>query len=72
MTVTVNPTRTVSSTHTSIDMYTPAQTCSELAVSAVGLLDLVNTGRLAAYNLGGNIRFKVVDVHAAAAQLVSA
>lgn len=55
----------------SIDMYTPAQTCSELAVTETVLLDMVNAGRLGAYNLGGNIRFKVADVQAAAQQLVA-
>lgn len=66
MTVTLNATRT------SIDMYTPAQTCDQLVVSEAALLDLVNSGRLGAHNLGGNIRFKVADVHATAAELAAA
>ena len=56
----------------SLDMYTPTQTCAELAISEVVLLDMVNSGRLGAYNLGGNIRFKVLDVHAAANRLATA
>ena len=55
-----------------IDMYTPTQTCAELVVSEAGLLDMVNTGRIAAYNLGGAIRFKVADVHAAADERAAA
>ncbi|MBT5756251.1 MAG: helix-turn-helix domain-containing protein [Acidimicrobiaceae bacterium] len=66
MTVTLNATRT------SIDMYTPTQTCDQLVVSEAALLDLVNSGRLGAHNLGGNIRFKVADVHATAAELAAA
>lgn len=53
-------------------MYTPAQTCAELEVGETALLDMVNTGRLAAYNLGGHIRFKVAHVHAVAHQLAAA
>jgi hypothetical protein len=41
-------------------------------VSEAALLDLVNSGRLGAHNLGGNIRFKVADVHATAAELAAA
>ena len=55
-----------------VDMFTPAQTCCRLGVSESGLLDLVNTGRLAAYDLGGNIRFKMTDVLAAQRGLVAA
>ena len=55
-----------------IDMLTPAQTCSQMSLDEQGVLDLVNTGRLAAYNLGGNIRFRASDVAACARRLVAA
>lgn len=59
-------------TATPIDMLDPAQTAAELRIDGQALLDLVNDGRLPAYDLGGNIRFKVVDVVACARQLVAA
>lgn len=57
---------------TPIDMFTPDQACSALGVGHDGLLRLINSGRLAAYDLGGNIRFKVSDIQAVAARLVAA
>lgn len=59
--------------HTSpgIDMLTPAQTGNRLSLDQAGILDLVNSGRLPAYNLGGSIRFKVVDVAACHDALVA-
>lgn len=62
---------TANPTGSSIVMYTPAQTCVALAVSETALIDMVNTGRLSAYNLGGNIRFKVNDVQATVIQRMS-
>ncbi|MFB0927785.1 MAG: helix-turn-helix domain-containing protein [Acidimicrobiales bacterium] len=56
----------------SIDMVTPEQAGSVLGVSDDVLLQLINAGRLVAYNLGGNIRVKAADVHAAAAQFTAA
>ena len=59
-------------TTTAIDMLDPAETCERLRLDDKGLLDLVNGGRLAAYDLGGNIRFKVADVVAVGDRLVAA
>ncbi len=56
----------------SIDMFTPEQAGSVLGVGDDVLLHLINTGRIAAYNLGGNIRIKVADVREVAAQLIAA
>lgn len=52
-------------TVTSIDMFTPARTCELLDLDEAAVIDLVNQGHLPAYNIGGQIRFKVVDVRAA-------
>lgn len=57
---------------TSIDMFTPDQACVELGIVSDVLLNMINSGRLAAYNLGGNIRIKVADVRAAATELAAA
>ncbi len=56
----------------SIEMLTPAETGARLGLDDHALLDLVNAGRLPAYNLGGSIRFKVVDVNHACAELIAA
>lgn len=56
----------------SIDMFTPEQAGSVLGVGDDVLLQLINTGRLVAYNLSGNIRIKAADVHDVAAQLIAA
>jgi excisionase family DNA binding protein len=53
-------------------MFTPEQAGSVLGVGDDVLLQLINTGRLVAYNLGANIRIKVADVHDVAAQLAVA
>jgi len=55
---------------TSVDMFTPAQTCEFLRLDDTALLGLVNQGRLAAYDLGGHIRFKASDVRATARLLM--
>lgn len=47
---------------TSIDLVNPAQACQHLGVTSDELLRLVNEGRVAAYNLAGQIRFRVTDV----------
>lgn len=57
---------------TTIDMLTPTQTCDRLHLTEGALLGLVNQGQLAAYNLGGNIRFKTIDVAAASRNLIAA
>jgi hypothetical protein len=59
--------------HTSsgIDMFTAAQTGDRLSLDDSGVLDLVNGGHLPAYNLGGSIRFRVVDVSACRDALVA-
>lgn len=59
-------------TTTAIDMLNPAQTCERLSLDEQALLVMVNSGRLAAYNLGGHIRFKLCDVVATGEQLVAA
>lgn len=50
-----------------IDMLTPAQARDRLALPETAVIDLVNRGQLAAYRLGGDIRFKAADVRACAA-----
>lgn len=57
---------------TAIDMFNPYQACESLHTDEADLLHLVNTGRLTAYNLGGNIRFRVSDVRMLANDLVAA
>lgn len=49
-------------TTTTIDMFTPDQAAVALGIDDASLLDLVNHAHLAAYDLGGDIRFKVADV----------
>ena len=49
-------------TATSIDMFTPAQASHKLEIDDQALLALVNSGQLPAYNLDGQIRFKIADV----------
>ena len=68
-TVQIQPMQTPS---TAVDMLTPTQVCVELGLDEVGLLDLVNHGHLAAYDLGGNIRFRARDVVASLALLAVA
>lgn len=50
----------------SIRLIDPATTARLLGADAEDLLTLVNNGRLAAYDLGGAIRFRRVDVYALA------
>ena len=57
---------------TAIDMLTPTQVCDELHLDEASLLDLVNRGHLAAYDLGGHIRFRATDVVATLALLAVA
>jgi len=56
---------------TSIDMLDPTQTCERLALAPAGLLDLVNRGELAAYDLGDGIRFRTTHVDALTNQLLA-
>ena len=67
MQTTQNTTTQTTSTQSiaSIDMFTPARTCELLDLDEAGVIELVNQGHLPAYNIGGEIRFKVVDVLAA-------
>ena len=55
-----------------IDMLTPAQTCHRMRLDEQSVLDLVNSGQLRAYNLGGHIRFRAADVTTCARRLVAA
>ena len=48
----------------SIDLLTPVEAGLRLQLSADALLDVVNRGLLPAYDLGGHIRFRAVDVAA--------
>jgi len=56
----------------SIDMVNPTQAGEQLRLDQNALLGLVNAGRLPAYNLGGQIRFRVSDVRAIAQILLPA
>jgi len=53
----------------SIDLLTPQEVQRRLAMSDDALILLVNRGALAAYNLGGNLRFRSGDVQALETQL---
>ena len=55
-----------------IDLIDPAAACVELQIDEPELLELVNGARLAAYELGGEIRFRACDVTALARRLTSA
>ena len=66
------PLEAIVQTSSTIDMLTPAQTCSQMSLDEQGVLHLVNTGRLAAYNLGGNIRFRASDVATCSRRLIAA
>ncbi len=45
-----------------IDLVGPLEACEMLVVDEPELLDLVNGGRLAAYRLGGHVRFRSTEV----------
>ena len=47
---------------TVIDMLTPEAACARLALDGDAVVALVNEGRLAAYRIAGEIRFRVTDV----------
>lgn len=47
-----------------VDMLSPQQTCRALHIDERALLAMVNDGQLAAYRLGGVIRFRAGDVGA--------
>ena len=49
-------------THTAIDMLNPAETCAELQVDECQLLELIEQAKLAAFDLGGEIRFRHCEV----------
>ncbi len=49
-------------THADIDLVGPLEACDMLVVDEPELLDLVNGGRLAAYRLGGHVRFRSTEV----------
>lgn len=48
--------------HFDIDLVGPLEACEMLVVDEARLLELVNVGRLAAYRLGGHIRFRSTDI----------
>lgn len=50
-----------------IDLCTPAQAADQLGVDHAGLIDLVDSGRLAAYRLDDAVRFRMREVAATAA-----
>ena len=68
----VTTTATTIKPFSNIDMFTPAQTCRELGVADDVLLSMINSGQLAAFNLGGSLRLRVSDVQATAAVLAAA
>lgn len=45
-----------------IDLVGPLEACEMLVVDEATLLELVNDGQLAAYRLGGHIRFRSTDI----------
>ena len=45
-----------------IDLVGPLEACEMLVVDEPELRDLVNGGRLAAYRLGGHVRFRSTEV----------
>ncbi|MEQ8719343.1 MAG: helix-turn-helix domain-containing protein [Acidimicrobiales bacterium] len=51
-----------------IDLVDDRAVMATLGVSRHELCELVEEGRLAAYDLGGNLRFRALDVAALAAQ----
>jgi excisionase family DNA binding protein len=63
---------TVPTSPSPIDLLTPAQACRQLCISEDGLVELVNSGRLPAFNIAGHIRFRVTDVSARTASLALA
>lgn len=65
-------TKAITPTSTSIDLVNPGQACHHLGVSEDGLLRLVNEGRLGAFNIGGQIRFRLCDVLSARSTLAAA
>lgn len=56
---------TATPTASPIDMLDPWQVCGRLGVTEAELVNLVNSGSLAAYRLGGALRFRQLDVLAA-------
>ena len=48
--------------HPHIDLVGPLEACEMLVVDEARLLELANSGRLAAYRLGGHLRFRSTDV----------
>lgn len=57
-----NPIAATPRTHTPIDLARPTQALAVLKCDPQALVDLVNGGRLPAYDLEGNIRFRVGDL----------
>ena len=54
------------STHPTIDLVGPCEACDMLVVDDDDLLDMVNARKLAAYRLGGHVRFRSTEVAALA------
>lgn len=59
---TVTDSRPSSQAVPDIDLVGPLEACDMLVVDEAQLLDLANGGQLAAYRLGGHVRFRSVDV----------
>lgn len=55
-----------------MDMVTPTVAGERLRLDSAALLDVVNRGLLPAYDLGGVIRFRAVDVAAVAKEFATA
>ena len=54
-----------------IDLVSPEAVLELLGIGEAELLGLVNAGRLAAYDLGGAIRFRAIEVAELTAELVA-
>ena len=59
-------TRRRNGTHPTIDLVGPCEACDMLVVGDDDLLDMVNARKLAAYRLGGHVRFRSTEVAALA------
>ncbi|MCE2524774.1 MAG: helix-turn-helix domain-containing protein [Acidimicrobiia bacterium] len=64
--VTAPDDRSTGRAHPEIDLVGPLEACEMLVVDEAQLLDLANGGQLAAYRLGGHIRFRSADVRSLA------
>ena len=60
--MTVPDSRLTGGAQPDIDLVGPLEACEMLVVDETELRDLVNGGRLAAYRLGGYVRFRSTEV----------